>query len=100
MVPIASSWMVALQLCRPLSGAVRRAVGGLAITAVVSFNCAAPFRGRLVQIDEPEAFVEVGLQLCRPLSGAVSSVVLGDAVPAAASFNCAAPFRGRLAGRA
>ena len=59
-----------LQLCRPLSGAVswdtrRSASGG------ISFNCAAPFRGRLA-VMPPKSWRSVWcLQLCRPLSGAV-----------------------------
>ena len=85
-----------LQLCRPLSGAVRRPVtdrpsplehcfncaapfrGRLAppatrgLTAVASFNCAAPFRGRLAAVTMPWTPQPMVLQLCRPLSGAVS----------------------------
>ena len=65
---------VALQLCRPLSGAVSPPAGLAAGAADGSFNCAAPFRGRLG-----------GRRDCRPALRWIC-------------FNCAAPFRGRLDG--
>ena len=39
--------MIALQLCRPLSGAVSRPGGAIRLHRTGSFNCAAPFRERL-----------------------------------------------------
>ena len=67
------SW---LQLCRPLSGAVRRQGARHArVDDPQRFNCAAPFRERLVRMS---------LLKLRRIPG----------------FNCAAPFRERLVGRA
>ena len=108
-----------LQLCRPLSGAVRcsalhggRAEGSFNCAAPfrgrlaghspaatrclsASFNCAAPFRGRLVTRCLARQSTGAVLQLCRPLSGAVSAIaVYRNRIPMC--FNCAAPFRGRL----
>ena len=109
-----------LQLCRPLSGAVSTTAGLALLASRRRFNCAAPFRGRLVDIAMPSLFPRcrfncaapfrgrlerkaphsrhwaAALQLCRPLSGAVRSTALRTAVQAY-RFNCAAPFRGRLA---
>ena len=109
-----------LQLCRPLPGAVTTPMTTPAGRAYPSFNCAAPFRGRLPAPPGVAAMSLFQLQLCRHLPGAVTvdtsgslntqqlaSIVPppsggGYGLPAAAvrwrdrSFNCAAPFRGRL----
>ena len=85
----------ALQLCRPLSGAVMNAPGKAlpmpTLPSIVpppfgsgyarrrasgcrrqpAFNCAAPFRERLYTDGDGYADRLVVLQLCRPLSGAV-----------------------------
>ena len=39
-----------LQLCRPLSGAVRSRMRGFLPLACIRFNCAAPFRERLAEL--------------------------------------------------
>ena len=85
-----------------------------------SFNCAAPFRERLLVIAPPSLLKNWHLQLCRSLSGAVidcrdrgcwrkmdPSIVplpfgsgyrrdLRRLGPHHTAFNCAAPFRERL----
>ena len=61
-----------LQLCRPLSGAVRLA------------------HGEMMTVYDL-------LQLCRPLSGAVSRDCPPETPGYCPRFNCAAPERGRLA---
>ena len=67
-----------LQLCRPLSGAVRPNIAGPHHRGpVAGFNCAAPFRGRLAPTTPAKSRRWCGLQLCRPLSGAVSCGRLG-----------------------
>ena len=61
-----------LQLCRPLSGAVRTPDGAAPTGSSARFNCAAPFRERLAACSTAENGWDSTLQLCRPLSGAVS----------------------------
>ena len=73
-----------LQLCRPLPGAVTLAVAPIAGGSVAGFNCAAPFRGRLLHQRIQYHLSAGGLQLCRPLPGAVTTV--GDRV----TLRCAA----------
>ena len=85
-----------LQLCRPLSGAVRCPAAGLVGILRRCFNCAAPFRERLVIGRRRKPAPLTGLQLCRPLSGAVSRSVSMPAARFPRRFNCAAPFRERL----
>ena len=87
-----------LQLCRPLSGAVRALAAAIRPNpaarfncaapfrerlvlrfrrrgpAVRPFNCAAPFRERLAEFCPDRRLIHARLQLCRPLSGAVSSI--------------------------
>ena len=112
---------LALQLCRPLSGAVRsrrrasctRPGGPFNCAApfrerlvvwlvwfparLLTFNCAAPFRERL-ETGLPELTPSaMHLQLCRPLSGAVSLRQNAALYRRRGAFNCAAPFRERLA---
>ena len=64
------------------------------------FNCAAPFRGRLVAAGIINGVMSIVLQLCRPLSGAVSFHPRLLLHRPTGRFNCAAPFRGRLEGNA
>ena len=88
------------------------------------FNCAAPFRERLLRQPLPLVRCTALLQLCRSLSGAVIAVAteplgisgIASIVPLPfgsgylpcrcshsallRSFNCAAPFRERLYGQA
>ena len=89
-----------LQLCRPLSGAVRRCRAWQFPAAYPRFNCAAPFRGRLDPRRQARIPGASELQLCRPLSGAVSRVSGLAYTTPLSCFNCAAPFRGRLEGQA
>ena len=89
-----------LQLCRPLSGAVSWTCGGGDCRCGGGFNCAAPFRERLVRRRRHLKVRAEQLQLCRPLSGAVSRQGIVVLVFVILGFNCAAPFRERLAGGA
>ena len=111
-----------LQLCRPLSGAVRLAnrppathrdpdfncaapfrerlglVHGRQRREGAGFNCAAPFRERLVFGGRADTLCQPGFNCAAPFRERLA----GDAPPPVApllSFNCAAPFRERLVGR-
>ena len=89
------SFRDALQLCRPLSGAVSH-IAAVTPDLETLLQLCRPLSGAVswrLRLSLTELLS--ALQLCRPLSGAVS-------VPAAARgisglrFNCAAPFRERL----
>ena len=54
----------------------------------MSFNCAAPFRGRLAELAGEGVAQPHELQLCRPLSGAVSMAAQRAAGSAAALQLC------------
>ena len=73
-------YITTLQLCRSLSGAVivRRSLRGRACRR--GFNCAAPFRERLLPLYERHAAGRSALQLCRSLSGAVMLQYFGWAL--------------------
>ena len=85
-----------LQLCRPLPGAVTGADRDLLTAKGWRFNCAAPFRGRLLCKLPPPSTISTALQLCSPLPGAVTGRPCLVWCRWRAGFNCAAPFRGRL----
>ena len=69
--------IVALQSCRPLSGAVMTA-SVLPAPDIGRFNRAAPFRERLFPRQVTKRALTSGLQSCRPLSGAVIMESLDD----------------------
>ena len=83
-----------LQLCRPLSGAVSSQSPGRQLLPPKGFNCAAPFRGRLVVVSPHQPVGMAALQLCRPLSGAVSNACRHSLPAIVAASIVPPPFGG------
>ena len=84
-----------LQLCRPLPGAVTSHWRVWASGGTGSFNCAAPFRGRLLGGIHSGADAYRRFNCAAPFRGRLPRRPR-PAVSSGRCFNCAAPFRGRL----